>query len=147
VTTLGANGSRIKTKNKVYKINPAKPKNTSDPTGAGDAYRAGFIKGIVEKWPLDIVGRFAGVIACYTVEKYGTQTHKFSFEDAKKRYRENFGEELWRGIQYCRKGCFDKLSMTARLALTFSDDLIQNHCFFANYFLAMNFEDPEINSG
>ncbi len=94
VTTLGAKGSRIKTKNKVYKIDPAKPKNTSDPTGAGDAYKAGFIKGMIEDWPLDVVGRFAGVVACYTVEKYGTQTHKFSFKETKKRYRENFGEDL-----------------------------------------------------
>lgn len=94
ITTLGAKGSRIKTKNKVYKIDSAKPKSTSDPTGAGDAYRAGFIKGIIEGWPLDVAGRFAGVVACYTVEKYGTQTHKFNFEKAAKRYRENFGEDL-----------------------------------------------------
>lgn len=93
-TTFGANGSAVKTKNRVYKISPAKPKNTSDPTGAGDAYRAGFIKGMLENWPLDAIGRFAGVVACYTVEKYGTQTHKFTFKSAAKRYEKNFNEKL-----------------------------------------------------
>lgn len=92
VTTLGEKGSRITTKEKIYDIPPAKPKNTSDPTGAGDAYRAGFIKALIEKWPLDIAGRFASVVSCYTVEKYGTQTHKFNFQEVIKRYKENFGE-------------------------------------------------------
>jgi len=94
VTTLGKEGSAIRTKNKKYMIKPAKPKNAVDPTGAGDAYRAGFIKGLINNWPLETTGRFAGVVACYTVEKYGTQTHHFSFEEAKRRYKENFGEEL-----------------------------------------------------
>lgn len=92
VSTLGKKGSRIKIKKMSYDIPAAQPKNTSDPTGAGDAYRAGFIKGLIKKWPLDIVGRFAGVVSCYTVEKYGTQTHKFNFQEAMKRYKENFGE-------------------------------------------------------
>lgn len=92
VTTLGEKGSRIKTKETSYEIPAAKPKNTSDPTGAGDAYRAGFIKGLIKKWPLEIAGRFASVVSCYTVEKYGTQTHKFNFQEVIKRYKENFGE-------------------------------------------------------
>lgn len=94
VTTLGKKGSIIKTKEKIYKIPPAKPKNTVDPTGAGDAYRAGFIKGLIKNWPLEVVGRFASVIACYAVENYGTQTHSFDFEKAKKRYKLNFKCEL-----------------------------------------------------
>ncbi len=94
VTTLGEKGSQIKTKDAGYSIPPAKPKNTSDPTGAGDAYRAGFIKGLIAGWPLEIAGRFASVVAVYTVEQYGTQTHQFNFTEAAERYRENFGEEL-----------------------------------------------------
>ncbi|PIR92547.1 carbohydrate kinase family protein [Candidatus Falkowbacteria bacterium CG10_big_fil_rev_8_21_14_0_10_44_15] len=94
VTTLGEKGSQIKTKDAGYSIPPAKPKNTIDPTGAGDAYRAGFIKGLVSGWPLEIAGRFAGVVAVYTVEQYGTQTHQFNFAEAAERYRENFKEEL-----------------------------------------------------
>ncbi|PIR92929.1 carbohydrate kinase family protein [Candidatus Falkowbacteria bacterium CG10_big_fil_rev_8_21_14_0_10_43_10] len=94
ITTLGEKGSQIKTKDTGYSIPAAKPENISDPTGAGDAYRAGFIKGLVEGWPLEICGRFAGVVACYTVEKYGTQTHQLTFEAARERYAKNFGEEL-----------------------------------------------------
>lgn len=94
ITTLGAKGSIIKTKDKKYIIPSAKPKNTSDPTGAGDAYRAGFIKGLVENWPLDKVGRLASIVSVYTVETYGTQNHTFSWNDIKKRYKKNFKENL-----------------------------------------------------
>lgn len=94
VTTLGSQGSLIKTEKTTHQIQPAKPKNTSDPTGAGDAYRAGFIKGLIENWPLKTVGQFAGVVACYTVEKYGTQTHQFNLKQVKQRYKKNFNKEL-----------------------------------------------------
>jgi len=94
VITKGAKGSEIHSGTRVIKIPPARPKNTSDPTGAGDAYRAGLIKGLVEDWPLEKTGRLAGLVAVYTVEKYGTQTHRFSWAGLKKRYRENFGGEL-----------------------------------------------------
>lgn len=94
VITKGTEGSEIYHQGGKIIIPPAKPKNTSDPTGAGDAYRAGFIKGLIEGWPLQKIGRFAGLIACYTIEKYGTQTHEFTWENLQKRYKENFGEEL-----------------------------------------------------
>ena len=94
VKTLGEKGSQIYTKNKEYNIKPADPKNTSDPTGAGDAYRAGLIKGLVKKWSIEKIGKFAGLIAIYTVEKYGTQTHEFTWPELEKRYQQNFKEKL-----------------------------------------------------
>ena len=94
VITKGASGSEIYSTSKIIKIPSAKPKNTSDPTGAGDAYRAGLIKGLVEGWPLEKTGRLASLVAVYTVEKYGTQTHRFSWEGLGKRYKENFGDYL-----------------------------------------------------
>lgn len=94
VTTLGEKGSVIKTKKEKLEILSAKPENISDPTGAGDAFRAGFIKGLINKWPLDKCGKLASIISVYTVEKYGTQTHKFSWEDIKARYKINFNEDL-----------------------------------------------------
>jgi adenosine kinase len=94
ITTLGAQGSIIRQGNQVYIIKPAKPKNTSDPTGAGDAYRAGLIYGLLQNWPLPKIGRLASLIAVYTVEKYGTQTHYFTWPVLQKRYWQNFGEKI-----------------------------------------------------
>ena len=94
ITTRGDKGCIIKTKDKVFEIPIAKPENTSDPTGAGDAFRAGFIKGMVLGLPLEVCGRLAATVAVYTVEKYGTQTHSFTMEELKERYKQNFGEEV-----------------------------------------------------
>ncbi|RMD59343.1 carbohydrate kinase family protein [Candidatus Parcubacteria bacterium] len=94
VITKGSKGSIIYHQNKKIIIPPAKPKNTSDPTGAGDAYRAGFIKGLLEGWPLEKVGRLAGLVSVYTVEKYGTQTHYFSWRQLQLRYKKNFKQTL-----------------------------------------------------
>lgn len=101
VTTLGAKGSIIQHRDpsaasglRMFRIPPAKPRNTSDPTGAGDAYRAGLIYGLLQNWPLPKIGRFAGLVSVYTVEKYGTQTHRFTWKELEKRYRQNFKEKL-----------------------------------------------------
>lgn len=94
IITLGEKGSKIYRKNKEYTINPAEAENTSDPTGAGDAYRAGLIVGLIKNWPLQKIGQFAGLMAVYTVEKYGTQTHSFTLAELSKRYRQNFKEKL-----------------------------------------------------
>ena len=87
-------GGRLGGVGKKIIIPPAKPKAVLDPTGAGDAYRAGLIKGMAEGWNLEKCGRLASAVAAYTVEKYGTQTHKFSWQELEKRYRENFREKL-----------------------------------------------------
>jgi len=93
IITLGKKGSYIFHNKKKYQIPAAKPKNESDPTGAGDAYRAGIIKGLLYELPPDIMGRIGALAAVYTVEKYGTQTHKYTINDFLKRYQENFGKE------------------------------------------------------
>lgn len=94
VTTKGKKGSIITTSSQKYIIPSAKPKNESDPTGAGDAYRAGFIKGLAMGYPLPKAGRLAALVSVYTVEKYGTQTHYFTWKDLKQRYYQNFKEPL-----------------------------------------------------
>ena len=94
VVTKGEKGSEIYFKGKKIKIPPAKPKSNLDPTGAGDAYRAGFIKGLAIGWSLEKCGRLAAVTAVYTVEKYGTQTHEFTWEGIRKRYEDNYRESL-----------------------------------------------------
>ncbi len=96
VITLGEKGSIIRRRDPslTLRIPPAKPKNTSDPTGAGDAYRSGLIYGLVNNWPLEKTGRLAGLVSVYTVEKYGTQTHSFTWKELAKRYQQNFKEKL-----------------------------------------------------
>ena len=94
VTTLGKNGSRVRMKEKAFETPAAKPKDASDPTGAGDAYRAGFIHALSQGWPVETCTKFAAVVACYTIETLGTQNHFFTIEDTRARYKENFNEEL-----------------------------------------------------
>lgn len=91
VTTLGSRGSVIQSGNKKYKIPAATPKNIKDPTGAGDAFRAGLLTGLRLGLPLPTAGRLASVVSCYTVEQYGTQTHRFTLAQLAARYRRNFG--------------------------------------------------------
>jgi len=108
ITTLGKKGSIIETRKESIHIKPAKPKNVSDPTGAGDAYRAGFLAGYlnavssrpglereaVKTKNLIICGQMGSVASAYTVEKYGTQTHTFTKNQFIKRYKENYGSTL-----------------------------------------------------
>lgn len=94
VVTKGARGSEIYRGTKKIIIKPAQPHNTSDPTGAGDAYRAGLICGLLKGYDLKTCGQLAGLVAVYTVEKAGTQTHYFTLAQLKQRYKKNFGESL-----------------------------------------------------
>lgn len=94
ITTLGAKGSIIETRKESIHIKPAKPKNTSDPTGAGDAYRGGFLAGYLRKFDLVTCGQMGSVAAAYTVETYGTQTHTFTKKEFTNRYELNFGSRL-----------------------------------------------------
>ncbi len=94
IVTMGAKGSIIMTEGRTMKAPAAKVKSTIDPTGAGDAYRAGLIYAVLQTWPWEKIGQFAGIVAAYTVEKEGTQTHTFTRADIAKRYRQNFGKAL-----------------------------------------------------
>lgn len=90
VTTRGPKGSSITTNRKKIHIPPAKARSALDPTGAGDAYRAGFLFGFVRGLPLDQCGRLGAVVSVYTVETYGTQTHVFTLREVVSRYQRNF---------------------------------------------------------
>lgn len=94
ITTLGKEGSLIETKDRKFEIPVARPKIVLDPAGAGDAYRAGFVAGYLDNKPLEVCGRMGAVSAAYTVEKFGTQTHKFNLSQFKRRYKDNFGESF-----------------------------------------------------
>ncbi len=78
IRTLGAQGSEIFHQKKAIRIPAAEVESTADPTGAGDAYRAGFLAGFTEGKDLMTCGEMAATAAAYTVELYGTQTHAFT---------------------------------------------------------------------
>lgn len=94
ITTLGENGSTIQSGSETTHINSAKPTEVVDPTGAGDAYRAGFMAGYTKKLDLKICGQMGSIASCYAIEKYGTTSHTFTSDEFKQRYKENFKEDL-----------------------------------------------------
>jgi len=94
VVTLGEKGSRIRTERHSFDIPAASVGDVLDPTGAGDAYRAGFIKGLLEDWPLEVAGRFAAVVAAYAIEAHGPQGHHFTAHEVRGRYARAFGKDL-----------------------------------------------------
>lgn len=95
ITTLGKHGSVIEGKNVDMPINidAAKPKQVVDPTGAGDAYRAGFLYGYLRQWDLRTCGQLGAVVASFIVEQHGTQ-QAFTPAHIKQRYQDNFKQGI-----------------------------------------------------
>lgn len=94
ITTLGEKGSVVRTKDELFEIKPCPPDSVDDPTGAGDAYRAGFFTAYVIGHDLKTCGQVGSVAATYAVEHYGTQNHKFTVKEFEKRYAETYGSKL-----------------------------------------------------
>jgi len=92
ITTLGEKGSLISTSEGDVDVPAAKVENVVDPTGAGDAYRAGLLKGLIMHGNIEKAAKMGAVAATYAIEKYGTQEHYFLYEDFLARYKSNFGE-------------------------------------------------------
>ncbi len=95
VTTLGRDGSRIEGSrvDAPVRIDACKPAAIVDPTGAGDAYRAGFLYGYLRQWQLPKCGRLGSATASYIIESHGTQT-ELSKEAVAERYARTFKEEI-----------------------------------------------------
>ena len=86
VTTLGEKGSHICTQDCEIDIPAIEPKRVVDPTGAGDAYRAGLIKGLIQGKRIEECAMMGSVCASFAVENRGTQEYSFTPEE--------FGERL-----------------------------------------------------
>ena len=91
VMTRGEAGALITVDQEEFEIPPAKPRAVVDPTGAGDAFRAGFILGLKKAFPWPVVGRLAALTAVHAIEHPGPQQHSYTLEEFRARYRENFG--------------------------------------------------------
>jgi len=94
VTTLGRDGSRVATTAGVVDIPSAPARRESDPTGAGDAYRAGLVAGLLRGLDIESAGRVASLAATYAVEQVGTVEHSYTFAEFSKRYEDAFGAAL-----------------------------------------------------
>jgi adenosine kinase len=91
VVTMGEKGSFLRNRTESVQVPAAKPIAIVDPTGAGDAYRAGLLKGYFEGGGLERMGQYASVTAVYAVEHKGATEHSYTIEEFYNRYKENFG--------------------------------------------------------
>ncbi|MFP3867564.1 MAG: carbohydrate kinase family protein [Desulfobacteraceae bacterium] len=90
ITTQGEKGSLVISQAGEEQVPAAKPAKVVDPTGAGDSYRAGLIKGLVLGYSLADAARLGATCASYAVEHHGTQEHHFTVDDFWARHRANF---------------------------------------------------------
>jgi adenosine kinase len=91
IVTQGAAGSTIYTQGQTWSIPSAKPKVVVDPTGCGDAYRAGLIHGLLRGLDWETIGRTASLMGAIKIESRGPQNHRFSQVEFERRYQDNFG--------------------------------------------------------
>ncbi len=91
IVTLGSEGSIIYTGGRALTIPCAKPKAVIDPTGCGDAYRAGLIHGLLHGLDWETIGRTAALMGAIKIESRGPQNHRFTRTEFDQRYRDNFG--------------------------------------------------------
>jgi adenosine kinase len=95
ITTLGEQGSRILDSRLSHpvEISIATPSKIVDPTGAGDAYRAGFLYGYLRQWEMQQCGQLGSVVASFALEHHGPQG-PLSREAVMERYMQTFNEKV-----------------------------------------------------
>jgi adenosine kinase len=94
IITRGAQGSDIYADGEQVKIPVAPISEALDPTGCGDAYRAGILFGIEQGLTWDVSGRIAALLGAIKIESHGTQNHKLTRSGFEARYRNSFGQSL-----------------------------------------------------
>jgi Sugar kinases, ribokinase family len=91
VVTHGGKGSQIYRGKRLIGIPIARPKAVMDPTGCGDAYRAGVLYGLMNDMDWETCGRLGALMGTIKVERPGTQNHRVEPDEIVNRFRENFG--------------------------------------------------------
>lgn len=92
IVTRGAEGSMIYTQDRTFSIPCARPQAVVDPTGCGDAYRAGVIHGLLHGLDWEATGRLASLMGAIKIESRGPQNHQFTRPELLRRYGESFGQ-------------------------------------------------------
>jgi adenosine kinase len=92
VVTRGEQGSEVHRPGEVVEVPSVTPHRIVDPTGVGDAYRSGLMKGMASgaDWPT--AARMGSVAATYALEHLGGQSHAFTWDEFRTRYESHFGE-------------------------------------------------------
>lgn len=94
IVTKGSEGAEIYADGKSYLIPAAKPSQIADPTGCGDAHRAGLLLGLTNGYDWETTGRMASLMGAIKIESHGTQNHFFEREEFDARYEESFGRKI-----------------------------------------------------
>lgn len=94
IVTRGGEGSIICTTKDRIDIPVAQTRALNDPTGCGDAYRAGLLYGIMNDLDWATTGRLAAILGAAKIEEHGTQNHRFDLQEIKDRFKENFDYSL-----------------------------------------------------
>jgi adenosine kinase len=97
IYTLGAKGSVIVAKGERHEIPSAAADAVVDPTGCGDAYRAGLLYGIARGWDWPSCGRLGAVMGAIKIAQRGAQNHAPSRDEIEARFRKAFGYSPWKG--------------------------------------------------
>lgn len=93
IITRGGEGSRIYTDNKMITIPVVKAEFVNDPTGCGDAYRAGLLYGLMNEMDWETTGQIAALAGAIKIAHHGTQNHVFTADEFKNLFKEHFGRE------------------------------------------------------
>jgi adenosine kinase len=91
IVTLGADGSLIYADGKQIAIPTPKPQAIVDPTGCGDAYRAGLLYGIQQGWDWETTGRLASLMGSLKIANRGGQNHSYTRAELADQYKKHFG--------------------------------------------------------
>ncbi len=92
IVTRAEEGSTIYVQDQVLQIPAVPPEPLAEPTGVGDAYRSGVIKGMLRGYSWETTGRIAALAATYVLEQHGTQNHHYTPDEFVERYRQVFGD-------------------------------------------------------
>jgi adenosine kinase len=95
VVTLGARGSVIMTGGRRLEIPPVTAERVLDPTGCGDAYRAGLLYGIAAGLDWPVTGRLASLLGSIKIAQRGAQNHRFTRDEIAQRYQDALDARPW----------------------------------------------------
>jgi adenosine kinase len=89
--TRGEKGSSILTRTQEIQVPAVPPDRIEDPTGVGDAFRGGLMKGLAIGAPLDVCAKMGSVAATYALEHLGGTSHAYTWAEFAERYEKHFG--------------------------------------------------------